>query len=342
MRWFIAFLSLTAAFARAEDGAWRKLAPIPDAHGFAGAFAGVSNGALIVAGGANFPDKMPWEGGTKVWYDSVFVLERPDAQWRRAGSLPRPLGYGVSLTTSEGVWCIGGSDATGHHREVFVLSMENGRVKSESFPGLPRPCANACGAIMGGKIFIAGGIEKPDATAALNTVWCLDPKSPAEGWKELAAIPGKGRMLSVMGVMGGLHLFSGAALSPGPDGKPVREWLKEAWRYDERANTWRRVSDPPRVAVAAPGPCPSVEERLWIIGGDDGAQVNAKPGEHRGFPRSILGYDRKMNRWAGKGAVPFSLVTTTAVSWGDLIVIPGGEARPGVRSTEVWAWSGGG
>ena len=32
-------------------------------------------GAILVAGGANFPDKKPWEGGKKVWYDTVFVLE---------------------------------------------------------------------------------------------------------------------------------------------------------------------------------------------------------------------------------------------------------------------------
>jgi hypothetical protein len=35
----------------------------------------VSNGALIVAGGANFPDKAVWEGGRKHWYDNIFVLE---------------------------------------------------------------------------------------------------------------------------------------------------------------------------------------------------------------------------------------------------------------------------
>ena len=35
--------------------------PVPDMHGFAGAFTGVSNGRLLVAGGANFPVKPPWE-----------------------------------------------------------------------------------------------------------------------------------------------------------------------------------------------------------------------------------------------------------------------------------------
>ena len=77
---------------------WRPLPSIPDHEGFASPFAGVANGALVVAGGANFPGKRPWEGGTKIWYDSVFVLEKPDGAWKTAGKLPRPIGYGVALT----------------------------------------------------------------------------------------------------------------------------------------------------------------------------------------------------------------------------------------------------
>ena len=48
---------------------WEELPPLPPSAGqskqpgVAGPFAGVHRDALIVAGGANFPDKMPWEGG---------------------------------------------------------------------------------------------------------------------------------------------------------------------------------------------------------------------------------------------------------------------------------------
>ena len=59
---------------------WDELPPLPPSAGqakqpgVAGPFAGVHGDALIVAGGANFPDKMPWEGGTKVWWDDIWVL----------------------------------------------------------------------------------------------------------------------------------------------------------------------------------------------------------------------------------------------------------------------------
>ena len=84
--------------------AWTRLPDIPDPRGFAGAFAGVQDGKLIVAGGTHFTDKMPWEGGTKVWYDTVHAF---DGEWKVIGKLPKPNGYGVSITTGQGMLIAG-------------------------------------------------------------------------------------------------------------------------------------------------------------------------------------------------------------------------------------------
>jgi N-acetylneuraminic acid mutarotase len=112
---------------------WTELPPLPDREGFAGAFAGVSGGgALIVAGGANFPDKKPWESGKKVWYDRVFVLDRPDGVWKRVGPLPRPLGYGMSVTYRGAVIFVGGSDIERHYSDAF-------RIEKQATTSSPRP-----------------------------------------------------------------------------------------------------------------------------------------------------------------------------------------------------------
>ena len=61
---------------------WSELPPLPPAtgqqkqNGVASPFAGVHNGALIVAGGANFHKGRLWEGGKKIWWDDVFVLTK--------------------------------------------------------------------------------------------------------------------------------------------------------------------------------------------------------------------------------------------------------------------------
>ncbi len=140
---------------------WRSLPAIPDREGFAGPFAGVTGGVLVVTGGANFPDKRPWEGGTKVWYDRVFVLEKPDGAWTAAGRLPRPLGYGVSVDTGDGIVCAGGSNARGHFADVFRLALVDGKVVITPLPPLPQPCANMGGAVVGNTLYIAGGIATP-------------------------------------------------------------------------------------------------------------------------------------------------------------------------------------
>ena len=309
--------------------AWTRLPDIPDARGFAGAFSGVQDGKLIVAGGTHFTDKMPWEGGTKVWYDTVFAF---DGEWKPAGNLPKPNGYGVSVTTGQGMLIAGGGNATEHFREVFWLQ------KDAKLPPLPKPCAFMSGCVLDEVIYIAGGIETPTARSAMNTFWSLDLKKPEAGWQELAPCPGGGRILSCMAAAEGrVWLFSGAALKAGVDGKAERIWLKDAWSYSE-ASGWQKQPDMPRVAVAAPGPAPVVDGKILIIGGDDGQNVNFEPkSAHPGFPRDVLAFDVKSQTWSKAGEVPFSLVTTNAVLWNNRIVIPGGEARPGVRSPQVWS-----
>lgn len=318
--------------------AWSPLPAIPDAEGFAGSFAGTSGGALIVAGGANFPVLRPWDGGTKKWYDTAFILESPGGTWRAAGQLPRPLGYGVSVTHGDGVVCAGGNDATRHHRETFRLRWKNGALQTESLAPLPLPAANLCGAVLGDTLYAAGGIQTPDATSALRTFWALDLSDPGAQWRELEPWPGPARMLAVAGAQdGAFFLFGGADLRAGPDGKPERVWLRDAYRFRPR-DGWKRIADMPRPTVAAPSPAPAIgQAHLLVLGGDDGTQLATPPTAHRGFPRGVLAYHTITDTWLKMGDVPFSLVTTPAVTWGAYIVVPGGEAKPGVRSHDVWS-----
>ena len=144
-------LGLASSSTPADE--WKQLPSLPDAEGFAGSFAGVSNGALLVAGGANFPGKKPWEGGTKKWYDTVFVLESPTANWKVAGRRPRPLGYGVSVTYNNGLICAGGSDHDRHYADVFRLEWSNGKLKTMPLPSLPAPIANCSGAMVGDVVY---------------------------------------------------------------------------------------------------------------------------------------------------------------------------------------------
>lgn len=339
----VAFLALVG-LARAQTPpvmttplAWKQLPVLPDREGFAGSYAGAHRDALIVAGGANFPDKRPWEGGTKIWYDRVFVLEPAATAWRETGRLPTAGGYGVSVNTPDGVVLIGGGDAKRNFDEVWLTRWDGKNVSFTPLPRLPKPLAMAAGALVGRVIYVAGGLDRPDATQAQKAFFALDLDKLSSGWIEPAPWPGPERMLATAGAQGGaFYLFSGARLVADAQGKTSREWLRDAYRYTPAAG-WKKVADLPRVSVAAPSPAPLVNGRLLVIGGDDGSQVSVAPTAHQGFPRDVLAYDPVSDAWTRAGEVPYSLVTTTLTTWRNQIVVPGGEAKPGVRSPNAWA-----
>lgn len=314
-----------------------RLPAIPDKEGFAGSFAGASNGTLLVAGGANFPNKKPWDGGKKRWYDTVFVLEKPGGEWKLAGKLPRPLGYGVSVTHGEGIVCVGGSDFEQHFADAFRLEWRAGKLVTTKLPPSPKPVANGCGALVGDTLYIAGGQEKPDGPA-LKNVWCIDLSAHAPQWKEVEACPGAGRILAVASGFGGsFWLASGAELVTKGD-TFERKYLRDAYRYDP-GQGWTKVADLPRAAVAAPSPAPTDATGFFVLGGDDGTQLGVAPEKHRGFAKSILRYDTKTRKWLEAGELSASRVTTPCVRWNGSWIIPSGEVRPGIRSPELWIFA---
>lgn len=318
---------------------WRQLPVLPDRVGFAGSYAGVSGGALLVAGGANFPDKRPWEGGAKIWHDRIFVLDAGATAWRDAGRLPEPAGYGVSITVDEGLLMIGGGNAERNFAAVRLLHWNGHALSIHTWPSLPGPLAMAAGAIVGRTVYVVGGVDQPDATRAQHVFYALDLDAPAGGWRALESCPGPERILATAAAHdGGFYLFGGARLVTDRAGKSARERLRDVWRYTPAVG-WKRLADLPRIVVAAPSPAPEVDGKLLILGGDDGTQVDLPPAAHRGFPRDVLAYDPAADRWNRFGEMPFSFVTTPTAYWRGLIVLAGGEIHPGIRSPAVWGAS---
>ena len=123
---------------------------LPDAKGRAGMMAAVvldedGHEAVLAAGGANFPDGLPWEGGAKRFYRDVFLLRQIQGMWRweKVGDLPEANAYAAFCATPDrkGLVIAGGANAQGHLDHVWVVR-SNGRV--EDFGAkLPSPCAYA-------------------------------------------------------------------------------------------------------------------------------------------------------------------------------------------------------
>ena len=331
---------------------WDQLAPIPDTIGFAGSFAGVSNGTLLVAGGANFPDGgAPWTGSAKKWHDHVFALESQEGEWKEVGKLPVPLGYGVSVTWRDALLCFGGSNESGHYVNAFMIRYNNGEILTEALPSMPGPIANSCGALAGDIVYIAGGTKASDSKESEKIFWSLDlsKKGAERQWKALPSWPGPSRMLSVAGTNDeAFFLFSGASLKDGQ-----REYLRDAFKYTPEKG-WTKIADLPAPVVAAPATAYAPDKsHMVIFGGDDGKLAPAASElkeRHPGFSADILTYDIVSDRWEITGQIltdkkdnsashpnesTWAPVTTPLTVWNGNIVLPGGEVRPATRTPRV-------
>ena len=314
---------------------WQPLPKLPEASG--GQMAGVSQGTLLVIGGSHF-NLPPWDGGTKLWHDTIYALEPGAGQWRLAGRLPQPLGYGAAITVDESVIVIGGSDGIRHWPDVFRLRYVDGRIERTVLPSLPAPNANFGAARLGRTIYVAGGQSAPDSNEALRVLWAFDLDNPQAGWRTLSPLPGAGRLLPVaVGQHGAFYLIGGAALKTGAGGQVERSYLTDSWRYQSDRG-WSRIADAPWSIVAAAS-LPYGQSHLLVFGGDDGSNARRTlelRENHPGFRREVLAYHAITDTWATIGEMPLSLVTTAAVEWQGAMVLTGGEDRPAHRAASVF------
>lgn len=339
---------------------WSPIASLPESVTTAGAFVGISDDVLIVAGGASYADEPAANDNPEACHDRIFLLDLSTLQegttesptratlWRESKQrLPQPLANGVSLTTSEGLLCIGGSDGSNHYRDVFLLRIHEGDVQRIDLPPTPRPVAYACGAQAGGVVYVAGGRESPDTSQALKTFWSLDLEQPVDKrrWRELEPWPGRPRMHAVAGAQAdSFFLFSGVDLVPGDDGTIIPEYLRTGFTYAPQRG-WRCTTNVPWSVATAPSPAACLgQTHLAILGGDDGesSSLPVASGNHGSrSPQKILAYEAVTDTWTTIGELAdegmISIPADTAcVPWGDSFLLAGGEVRNGKGAPQIW------
>ncbi|GAB4019976.1 hypothetical protein GCM10028773_24310 [Spirosoma koreense] len=346
---------------------YRQLPDLPEVDGkpnpgVAGAFVGTSHGALLVAGGANFPNGYPWQNGSKVWQSSIYVLERlgESMRWQRAGHLEKPLAYGASVVWKDRLIGLGGNDASRRYAEVFTLTWDADarQVLTEPLPPLPQPLDNLSAAILGDELYVFGGESNPGPVKSLYVLNLLNSKA---GWQTRADLPGPARAFTALVALTGsdspyLYVLGGRQTI---DNRTTV--LNDAYQYDPKQNSWTRLPNLP-VGVAAHAAVGFGTNRLVLFGGDDGvrlrqiealnnqiakqpdsgekatwiAQRNELQAKHPGFRREIWQFLIDTRRWSVLGRMPFPApVTTTAVHWDNAFVLPSGEVSPGIRTPAV-------
>lgn len=344
---FLLFYFNPMLYGNDEGVVTSQLPSIPDKEGFAGMFAGVSGGALLCMGGANFPEGKPWEDGVKVWYDHIYILESENGAWHKSDTkLPAPLGYGVSVSYKDQVLLIGGSDTQKHYSQVIGVEYKDGKTTIDTnYPDLPVPLAMMSGVLVDNTIYIAGGLENPTGPPT-NHFFALDLSidPSTRKWIALEPWPGSPRLLSVAASKDGkFYLFSGIFSFKDKEGRPDRIMLKDAYLFDPVNKGWTSLPSLPRAVAAGPSPAPVLGLNHIVFPGglDSTTAIYPDPETHPGFLEDILAYNTLSNSYVSVGRLPKggSRVTLPSTYWNGGWVIPNGESGPGVRSPNVYSIS---
>jgi SSS family solute:Na+ symporter len=343
--------------------------------GVAGAFSGIIGSKLIVAGGANFPDKKPWEGGIKTFYDRIYIWQLKDTTGieRIAGSqkLPFAVAYGASVSVPGGILCIGGNDHETCYAKTFLLRWDDQKkeVQYELFPDLPEPLTYASAVLSDHTVYVVGGSSSADGTDTGNYFYRLDlarQGTPGFGWEVAPPFPGPGRIHAVSAVQSNgtrpcIYLFSGRNVSQ----KNELTVFTDGLIYDPVLKKWDSINPAVSFPVMAGTALPYGSNSILFFGGAPGNLLSQEQqlkeelskairsrdtlaistskdallhyyNSHPGFSKEILLYNTITNRVTVAGRSELPLpVTTKTVAWEKNIILTSGEIRPGVRTPNL-------
>jgi cyclically-permuted mutarotase family protein len=212
--------------------------------GVSASYAAICHDKLLVAGGCNFPDKLGFEGGVKVYYDDIVMMDTTILdKWTHVGKLPKPAAYGVSirLSSNETLW-IGGNTGNESLKNVYSVSLQrSGEPKLDSLPFLPATMDNFAGCATENSVFVGGGNvnDKPS-----NDFYSIDIKNDSI-WKKLPPFPGIPRVQPVMaGIKNAernyVYLLGGFF---GGDEFHLPEMAKDVYRYCIEDGTWEKEGE---------------------------------------------------------------------------------------------------
>ena len=316
---------------------WGEAKNLPVKEGLSNIIAGVSNGALIIAGGSNFNQPIQ-QGGEKRVYDQIYVsTDANKMNWKPVGKLPGPLANAAVISLNEGLLVIGGTDGQKPSDKVFLLrwNSKSGKVEIDSsFATLPVPLSSLSGAKIGNSIFIAGG-QSSDSQPQKN-FYCLElgeeGSAGNQQWKSLPAWPGIARFGATMlaqsnGEYPCLYLIGG---------KGANSYLKDAFSYDPRNNKWKKVAALPRPALFSSS-IGMGQTHIVMFSGSDGHDTDkaiSLKGDYH-MVNDVMAYHTITNTWIKLKNIPTGVAGATAIRWNNKVMLVGGELRPGVRTSQI-------
>lgn len=327
--------------------------------GVAGPVAGIHNGVMFVGGGANFPEKLPWEGGSKKYHNKVHVFTKAGNKLTPLSIdlfLPEHIAYSANCSTPKGLVYAGGENEKGISDKVYMIKWDalTQMASLVSLPSLPIPLTNAAAVQVEHMVFVVGGETKEGVS---NKLWSIDLNQNGSVWKELSSLPVPVSHTVFVSTEKHLYVLGGRMKTK----EGISKLYNSVFEYDIFHNKWKALPSLPYALSAGTGV--SIGKKgVVLFGGDKGTtfnkvekylvdinaevdeakkaalikQKNSLQTEHPGFSKEILYYTISTGKSISIGELPYPTpVTTSAFWWDDQVIIPSGEIKAGIRTPKI-------
>lgn len=327
--------------------------------GIAGPITGLIGDHLLVAGGANFPDGAPWDGGEKKYQKEAFLyrLSGDTILLDSTFTLPQALAYPANVSQEGVLYSAGGEDILGAIGEVYAYQFDKqNQLKVNELPRLPIPLSNASMVYINAALYLIGG-ENNDIVS--NMIYKLDMSQSGQEWTPWLELPyALTHAVALAGTNEAIIIMGGRKRNRGDKSTIYDRVLS----IDSKDKSLRYLPELPCPLAAGTGVCTSNGDYI-LIGGDDAstfhlaeqiiADISAETDSikrealilekrkiqqtHPGFHKNVWILKSETGKeWQLISELTVqSPVTTTAIKWKDYIIIPSGEIRAGVRTANI-------
>jgi len=329
--------------------------------GLSGVVSGLVGDQIIIAGGNNFPEGLPWEGGIKKYYKRVIVYNNQKDTLLNTFTfnLPANVAYAAVAQLKDGIFYAGGENENGPLSSAYLIK----KSKSQSFeiielPSLPIAISNAVAVATENAVYVLGGANKEGIS---NKVWKLALNNIKKGWTVQASLPQPTSFAAAAIANEHIYIMGGRC----KEANGISKIYKEVYAFDVENNFWEQKASLPETVSAA---CALAigNGKILFIGGDKGvvfhevemlaAKIAATTDPetknslteikndlqktHPGFSKDVLAYDASLNKWSPYAQLGFTApVTTNAFLFNHKIILPVGEIKPGIRTPYIWVGS---
>ena len=322
-----------------------ELKAIPDAayaKGVSAPFCGVVGDALVVAGGANFPEKSLLEGGAKRVYADIWALV--SGGWVHAGVLPDSTAYGATFAVDGALILAGGNVCGETTDKVYELKLQDGKAVLRALPPLPVPMEQCGWTRDGDRLFLVGGVGTTGVYAC--TIGSYE-------WSKVAELPEPLVQPVAFASAGKLYVWGGF----NPETLEVSDRgfvILSGAEGGVEESVWSEAPAIPDggTFVGATG-ATLPDGRLAVVGGVNRAifaralhntpedripYLSKEPAEYQ-FRQAVYAFEPASGAWTLLGADPACALAGpgVAVRPAGGLYVAGGELKPGVRSPKIFS-----